>query len=279
MREIDVGKIRDAVRELCMSANYYIPEDVMDALKKSVNEEESEIGKETLKILIENNELASKEQIPICQDTGLAVIFLEVGQDVHFVGGNLEDAINMGVREGYEKGYLRKSTCHPFTRKNVGDNTPAIVHLRIVPGDKVKIVVAPKGGGSENMSAIKMMSPAEGKEGVKKFVIETVEKAGSNPCPPVIVGVGIGGNFEMSAILAKKALLRPVGEPNPDPEVASFERELLKEINKLGIGPQGYGGRITALAVHVEMMPCHIASFPVAVNIQCHAARHKETVI
>ena len=279
MRELNVKEIQEAVKKLCMEANYYIPDDVMMALRKGVEEEESAVARATLNILIENNELAAKEEMPICQDTGLAVIFVELGQDVHLVGGDLYDAINEGVRQGYKEGYLRKSTCHPFTRKNMGDNTPAIVHLSIVPGDKVKITVAPKGGGSENMSALRMMKPAEGLEGIKKFVIETVEKAGPNPCPPVVVGVGIGGNFEMCALLAKKALLRPIGKPNPDVELASLEQELLREINNLGIGPQGYGGRVTALAVHVEMMPCHIASLPVAVNINCHAARHKEIVL
>ncbi len=279
MREIKTEEIKEAVKKLCMEANYRIPDDVMMMLKKGVDAEESEVARETLNIIIENDELASREEIPICQDTGLAVVFVELGQDVHVVGGDLYEAINEGVREGYKEGYLRKSTCHPFTRKNVGDNTPAIVHLTLVPGDKIKIVVAPKGGGSENMSALRMMKPAEGREGVKKFVVETVEKAGPNPCPPVVVGVGIGGNFEVSAFLAKKALLRPLGKPNPDVEIAALEQELLREINNLGIGPQGYGGRTTALAVHVEMMPCHIASLPVAVNIQCHAARHKEVIL
>lgn len=259
-----------------MDANYDIPEDVFNALKKGLEKEESALGKEVLKELIENDEIARRERLPICQDCGLAVLFIEIGQDVHFVGGDFNAAVEEGVRQGYKEGYLRKSTCHPLTRKNVGDNTPPIVHLKIVPGEKVRIVCAPKGGGSENMSRLKMLKPAEGIEGVKKLVIEAVREGGGNPCPPIIVGVGIGGNFEASALLAKKALLRPLGSKNPDPELAKLEEELFEKINRLGIGPMGYGGRVTALGVHVEMMPCHIASFPVAVNIQCHAARHKE---
>jgi fumarate hydratase subunit alpha len=276
MREIHVDKLKEAIAQLCMDANYDIPEDVFQELKKAYEKEESSFGKEVLKEILENDEIARKEKIPICQDCGLAVLFIEVGQDVHFVGGDFNKAVEEGVRKGYKEGYLRKSTCHPLTRKNVGDNTPPIVHIKIVPGDKVKIICAPKGGGSENMSRLKMLKPAEGIEGVKNLVIEAVREGGGNPCPPIIVGVGIGGNFEMSAILAKKALLRPLGSKNPDPEMAKLEEELLEKINKLGVGPMGYGGRVTALGVHVEMMPCHIASFPVAVNIQCHAARHKE---
>jgi len=276
MREIHVDKIKEAIAQLCMDANYDIPEDVFQALKKGYEKEESPFGKDVLKEIIENDEIARREKLPICQDCGLAVLFIEVGQDVHFVGGDFNIAVEEGVRKGYREGYLRKSTCHPLTRKNIGDNTPPIVHLKIVPGERVKITCAPKGGGSENMSRLKMLKPAEGIEGVKNLVIETVREGGGNPCPPIIVGVGIGGNFELSALLAKKALLRPLGSKNPDPEIAKLEEELLEKINKLGVGPMGYGGRITALGVHVEMMPCHIASFPVAVNIQCHAARHKE---
>ena len=216
----------------------------------------------------------------MCQDTGLAVVFLDVGQDVHLSGGNLADAVNEGVRRGYKEGYLRKSSLdHPLRRKNTGDNTPAIIHTRIVPGDKVRVTVAPKGGGSENMSRIKMMPPSDGKKGVVDFVVETVREAGSNPCPPIIVGVGLGGTFEYAAVLSKRALLRELGKPADDADNAALEKELLARINKLGIGPQGYGGRYTALAVHVESANCHLASLPVAVNIQCHAARHKETVI
>lgn len=276
MREVDVGELTKAVVRLCKDANYFIPEDVLKALKEGVEKEESILGKAVLQEILENDELASKEEIPICQDCGLAVLFVEVGQEVRFVGGDFREAIEEGVRKGYQEGYLRKSTCHPISRKNVGDNTPPIVHVDIVKGDKVKIICAPKGGGSENMSRLKMMKPSEGLQGIKQFVIETVKEAGGNPCPPIVVGVGIGGNFEMAAKLAKKALLRPLGSENPDPELREIEKELLDKVNKLGIGPMGYGGRVTALGVYVEMMPCHIASLPVAVNIQCHAARHRE---
>ena len=279
MREINVNEIKDAVKNLCIDANYYLPDDVFKRIEEAIEEEESEVGKNILKTIRENAIIAREKQIPICQDTGLAVIFLEIGQEVHFTGGNLYNAINEGVSEGYKEGYLRKSTCHPFTRKNLGDNTPAIIHTKIVDGDKVKIRIAPKGGGSENMSLVKMLKPADGIEGVKKLVIQRVSEAGPNPCPPIIVGVGIGGNFERCAILAKEALLRKIGSRNPDPELDKLEKELLVEINKLGIGPQGLGGRITALAVFVKMEPCHIASLPVGINIQCHAARHKEVVI
>jgi fumarate hydratase subunit alpha len=220
-----------------------------------------------------------EEKAPICQDCGLAVVFVEIGQDIHFIGGNLKTAINEGVRQGYEQGYLRKSACHPISRKNTGDNTPAIIHLDIVPGDKVKIIVAPKGGGSENMSRVTMLTPAAGMEGVKEFVVNRIKESGSNPCPPTIVGIGVGGTFERSAILAKKALLRPLGQRNPDSELARIEEDILARIKKLGIGPMGYGGTTTSLEVFLEMEPCHIASLPVAVNIQCHAARHKEAVI
>ncbi len=279
MREINVNEIKNAVKKLCIDANYYLPEDVFKRIEKAIEEEESEVGKNILKTIRENAIIAKEKQIPICQDTGVAVVFIDIGQEVHFTGGNLYDAITEGVREGYKEGYLRKSLCHPFTRKNTGDNTPPVIHCNIVPGDKVKIIVAPKGGGSENMSLVKMMKPADGIEGVKKLVIDRVSEAGPNPCPPIIVGVGIGGNFERCAILAKKALLREIGSNNPDPELDKLEKELLTEINKLGIGPQGLGGRITALAVFIEMEPCHIASLPVAINIQCHAARHKEILI
>ena len=279
MREINVKEIKEAVKKLCIDANYYLPEDVFKRIEQAIEEEESEVGKNILKTIRENAIIAREKQIPICQDTGVAVVFIDIGQDVHFTGGNLYDAITEGVREGYKDGYLRKSMCHPFTRKNTGDNTPPVIHCNIVPGDKVKIVVAPKGGGSENMSLVKMMKPADGIEGIKKLVIERVSEAGPNPCPPIIVGVGIGGNFERSAILAKRALLREIGSKNLDPELDKLEKELLIEINKLGIGPQGLGGRITALDVFIEMELCHIASLPVAINIQCHAARHKEIII
>jgi fumarate hydratase subunit alpha len=281
VRELDVREIKEAVKKLCMEANYEIPEDVLNGFKSAKLLEESETGKKVLDILIENSEIAKNEKVPYCQDTGMTVVFVEIGQEVKLVGGSIEKAINEGVAEGYTEGYLRKSVVSDplFDRKNTGTNTPAVIHYKIVEGDKVKIIVAPKGGGSENMSRLKMLKPADGIEGVKKFVIETVSIAGANPCPPVIVGVGIGGNFELSALLAKKALLRPLGDRNPDPRYAKLEEELLQEINKLGIGPSGFGGRITALDVKIEWHPCHMATLPVAVNIQCHAARHKEVVI
>jgi len=281
VRELDVREIKEAVKKLCMEANYEIPEDVLNGFKSAKLLEESETGKKVLDILIENSEIAKNEKVPYCQDTGMTVVFVEIGQEVKLVGGSIEKAINEGVAEGYTEGYLRKSVVSDplFDRKNTGTNTPAVIHYKIVEGDKVKIIVAPKGGGSENMSRLKMLKPADGIEGVKKFVIETVSIAGANPCPPIIVGVGIGGNFELSALLAKKALLRPLGDRNPDPRYAKLEEELLQEINKLGIGPSGFGGRITALDVKIEWHPCHMATLPVAVNIQCHAARHKEVVI
>ncbi|NYE58142.1 fumarate hydratase [Carboxydothermus ferrireducens] len=279
MRNLDVKEIKNAVKTLVVKANQELSTDILNALKVAANNEESEVGKKILQRVIENAQIAKDEELPICQDTGTAVIFLEIGQDVHLVGGDLHDAINQGVREGYSEGYLRKSIVKdPLNRVNTGDNTPAVVHIDIVPGDRVKITVAPKGGGSENMSQLKMLKPADGVEGVKQFVIDTVRQAGSNPCPPIIVGVGIGGTFEKAALLAKKALLREVGTQNPDPFYNSLERELLEMINNLGIGPQGLGGRVTALAVHIETYPTHIASLPVAVNLNCHVARH-ETVI
>ncbi len=279
MREIDVNKVTEAVRELCIRANTQLGDDMLEALKRALDMEESPQGRDILEKLILNAQIAREESIPICQDTGFAVVFVELGQDVHIKGGSLVDAINEGVRRGYADGYLRKSICHPFTRQNTGDNTPAIVHLNLVPGDALRVVVAPKGGGSENMSRVTMLTPAAGIEGIKEFVVNRVRESGPNPCPPTIVGVGIGGTFEMAAILAKRSLLRELGSENRDPELRKLEEEWLAAINDLGIGPQGLGGRITSLAVHIEMMPCHIASLPVAVNIQCHAARHKETVI
>ena len=281
MREIDVAAIQDAVAQLCIKANYYLPEDVRHALERAMEAEESSLGRETLRDILENAELAGKKRVPICQDTGLAVVFLEVGQDVHIIGGDINAAIDEGVRRGYDSGYLRKSTVDDplFARKNLGDNTPAIVHTKIVPGDKIKLILAPKGGGSENMSALCMLTPSDGEKGVRRFIIDTVDKAGSNPCPPVIVGVGIGGTIEKTALLAKQALLRDIGQYNPNPEIERLERELLSDINKLGIGPQGFGGRTTALAVHIETFPAHIASMPVAVNLQCHVARHREVEI
>lgn len=276
MREIHISQITTAVRDLCIKANTHLGEDVLQAFAKAIDQEVSPTGKDILEKLVENARIAREEGIPICQDTGFAVVFVEVGQEVRLVGGDLKEAINQGVRQGYEEGYLRKSVCHPFTRKNTGDNTPTVIHLDIVPGDKVQLIVAPKGGGSENMSRVTMLTPAVGIQGVKDFVVQRVKESGANPCPPTIVGVGIGGTFETTALLAKKALLRPLGSQNPDPELAALEQELYEEINALGIGPQGLGGRITSLAVHVNMMESHIASLPVAVNIQCHAARHKE---
>ncbi len=276
MREIDASRITEAVKELCMKANMHLGGDVLKALEKALDEEESPQGRDILEKLILNAKIAREESIPICQDTGFAVVFVELGQDVHITGSSLAEAINEGVRQGYAEGYLRKSICHPFTRQNTGDNTPAVVHVEIVPGDRVKLIVAPKGGGSENMSRVTMLTPAAGIEGIKEFVVKRVKESGPNPCPPTIVGVGIGGTFEMAALLAKKSLLRELGSKNKDPELQKLEAEWLEAINDLGIGPQGLGGRVTSLAVHIEMMPCHIASLPVAVNIQCHAARHKE---
>ena len=263
-----------------MEANFFLGLDMIDAFNHAYEKELSLTGKEIIEQLIKNAEIAREEEVPMCQDTGFAVVFVELGQDVHITGGTLEDAINEGVRRGYTQGYLRKSIVgHPLERVNTGDNTPCVLHLKLVPGENLKITVAPKGGGSENMSAIRMLKPAEGVEGVKKFVLDTVKAAGPNPCPPIIVGVGIGGTFEKSALLAKEALLRSVGTPSPRPEIASLEKELLEEINKTGIGPQGLGGRYTALAVHIEIYPAHIASLPVAVNINCHASRHKEIIL
>ena len=279
MRDIDVKLITEKVRDLCIEANTDLGDDVFQAFDRAMEKEESPVGLDILKELKENARIAKEEKIPICQDTGSAVVFLEVGQDVHLVGGDLKEAIFEGVRQGFRDGYLRKSVCHPFTRANTGDNTPAILHTEIVAGDKVKITVAPKGGGSENMSRVVMLTPSDGVEGIKRFVVERVNEAGSNPCPPTIVGIGIGGNFEESALLAKKSLLRPLGSRNPDPELDRLESEILTEINKIGIGPQGLGGRTTSLGVHIMMMPCHIASFPLAVNIQCHVHRHKEIII
>lgn len=279
MREVDYSTIVDTVAHLCMDANYFLGEDVINALKQALAKEESETGKDILNQLLKNAEIAKTEKIPICQDCGFAVVFLELGEDV-YVKGNIINAINDGVRKGYTDGYLRKSiVSDPVKGKNTGDNTPAIVHTRIVSGDKIKITVAPKGGGSENMSEVKMMKPADGIEGVKNFVIDRVIRSSSNPCPPTVVGVGIGGTFEYVAYLAKKALLRDIGQKNSDPFYADVERELLEKINNLGIGPMGLGGRTTALDVFIEVHPRHIASLPVAVNTNCHAARHKTATI
>jgi len=279
MREIHVAIIASAIEKLFIDANYNLSDNVLDALSKAAEKERSPVGKEVIKELIVNANLAREEQIPICQDTGLAVTFMEIGQDVHIAGGSLADAVADGVRRGYKDGYLRKSCCDPFTRKNTGDNTPPILHTKIVPGDKIKIVALPKGGGSENYGEVRMLVPSQGKDGVKSFVLDMVNKGGPNPCPPIIVGVGIGGNFETSALLSKEAIMVPLGERSNDPVIAAIELELLDEINKTGIGPQGYGGTVTALDVHIKMMPCHIASLPAAVNIQCHAHRIKEIIL
>ena len=279
MREVDVKLITEKVRDLCMKANTDLGEDVLQAFDRAMETEESSLGVEILKELKENARIAKEENVPLCQDTGFAVVFIELGQDVHLFGGNLNEAIEEGVRQGFRDGYLRKSICHPFTRANTGDNTPAIIHTEVVPGDNIKVIVAPKGGGSENMSRVVMLTPSDGVEGIKRFVVQRVKESGSNPCPPTIVGVGIGGTFEQAALLAKKSLLRPLGSKNPVAELDRLESEILTEINRLGIGPQGLGGRTTSLTVHILLMPCHIASFPLAVNIQCHAQRHKEIVI
>ena len=280
MREIDVSEVAEAVRDLAIEANYNLPDDVMQALREAKVVEKSDVAREAVAMIIENAETASSEGMPICQDTGTAVIFLEVGQDVHFTGGNLVEAINEGVRQGYRDGYLRNSmTVDPFKRRNTGDNTPAVIYTDIVPGEKVKVTFAPKGGGSENMSVVRGLTPADGIEGVRGFVVEVVDDAGSNPCPPIIVGVGVGSTFEKAALLSKKSLLRPVGSHHNDTHIAQLERDTLRAVNHLGIGPQGLGGQSTALAVHIETHPSHIASLLVAVNIQCHAARHSEVVL
>jgi fumarate hydratase subunit alpha len=281
LREISVKEVTDSVSRLCHEANFSLPEDVLDALRQALASEQSPIGKQTLEQLIENARMAKAEQMAICQDCGATVVYLEVGQDVHITGGSLYDAVNEGVRMGYQAGYLRKSMVkQPFSsRVNTKDNTPAIIHTDIVAGDKLKIIIVPKGGGSENMSRLFMLTPSKGRQGIVDSVVTAVEEAGSNPCPPIIVGVGIGGTSEKSMELAKKSLLRKVGAHNADPEVADLEKDLFVRINALGIGPQGYGGTVTALAVNVETFPAHIASMPLAVNLQCHAARHKEAVL
>ena len=279
MREIEVAKVTQGVKQAAIAANYEASADLLRALARGAAAEESESGREIFRQLLENASIAREDRAPMCQDCGLAVVFVELGQDVHLVGGSFETAIHEGIRQGYGEGYLRKSLCHPLTRANTGDNTPAVIHTEIVPGDRLKLTVVPKGGGSENMSRVHMLKPAEGWAGVKEKVVGTVREAGPNPCPPIIVGVGIGGTFERAAYLSKKSLLRELGLPNADPELAKLEEELLLAVNDLGIGPQGLGGRITALAVHLLMQPCHIASLPVAVNIQCHASRHREVVL
>ena len=280
MRELDVSVVRDAVARLCVAANTRLPEDVKKAIDEFRSKEDWAIAKGVLENIVENYKIADSENVPICQDTGMACVFLEVGQEVHFVGGGLYDAVNEGVRRGYTEGYLRKSVvADPIRRGNTGANTPAVVYTDIVPGDKVKITVGPKGFGSENMSAIKMLKPSDGLEGIKKFILETGEAAGPNPCPPMVVGVGIGGTFDKAAYLAKKALMRPLDVRNPDSNYAELEIELLEQINALGIGPQGFGGLTTALGLNIEVMPTHIAGMPCAVNIGCHATRHATEVL
>jgi len=274
MREIKATTITETVKLMCISANRELPDDVRERIVDCHKNEDWQPAKDTLEKLIENYEIAAKEGVPICQDTGVACVFIEVGQDVHIIG-DLTEAINEGVRSGYQEGYLRKSVvADPLRRQNTGDNTPAMIYFDIVPGDKLKITVAPKGFGSENMSRVVMLRPSDGVEGIKAFVLDTVEKAGANPCPPIIVGMGIGGTFDKASLLAKKALLLPLDVKNEDPCYASLEEELLESINKLGIGPQGFGGKTTALAVKILAMPTHIAGLPVAVNLNCHVARH-----
>lgn len=275
IREIHVDTILEAVEKLCLDANYNLNEDIEKALKQGVQKEESEIGKEILKNIIKNAEIAKDEQVAMCQDTGMAVVFVEIGQDMRIVGGSLEDAINGGIRRGYEKGYLRKSVVKdPLNRVNTGDNTPAVIYYSIIEGHHLNIELAPKGFGSENMSALKMLKPSDGVEGVKKFILETVENAGPNPCPPIVVGVGVGGTMEKAALMSKMALLRPIDKRNTNDFYKVLEEELLEKINKSGIGPLGLGGRVTAIAVNIDYFPTHIAGLPVAVNIGCHATRH-----
>ncbi len=278
---LTIEQIINTVKELFLEAVTVLPEDVCNAFESSLKVEESPMGRSVIQQLLNNKDISKSEGLALCQDTGFSVVFIEWGNNVYFDGENIFDAVNEGVRRAYDEGYFRKSIVNDpvFDRKNTGDNTPCILHFEMVKGDKVKIIAAPKGGGSENMSAIRMLKPAEGLDGIKAFVLETVEKAGGNPCPPIIVGIGIGGTFEKCAMLSKKALLRKLGVRNSDHRYAELEKELLLEINKLGIGPMGLGGRITALEVNIEYYPCHIASMPVAVNIQCNSARHKEAIL
>ncbi len=279
MRELNLNDVTKAVKSLSIDACYNLNDDVLNCIKCYKDKETSELGKSVLEKIIENDELAKRDSLPMCQDTGVAVVFVEIGNQVIF-NGNIEDAINQGIREAYTEGYLRKSVVsHPFNRINTIDNTPAIIHYKITEGESVKITVAPKGGGSENVSLVKMLIPADGIEGVKKLVLDTVFNAGGKPCPPIIIGLGIGGNLEKSALLAKEALMRDIDDENKDPILNKLEKELLSEVNKLGIGPMGFGGNTTALAVKINSYPCHIASLPVAINIQCHASRHKSIIL
>ncbi len=281
MRKVSTDEITEAVKELTIRANYELPEEAVTVFEEALKREESPLGREVLNQILENAKAAALERMPYCQDTGVTVVFLEIGQEVVIEGGDLMEAVNEGVRRATKEGFLRASMVWDplFERKNTGDNTPAVVHTEIVPGDRVRIIVAPKGAGSENTSRLAMLKPADGWEGVKRFILETVKNAGPNACPPLTVGVGIGGNFEYCAYLAKKALLRPYGQRHRDSKIARVEEELMEEINKLGLGPMGFGGTVTAVDVRVEVFPCHIASLPVAVNIQCHATRHAEKVI
>jgi len=280
MKEINTNEIIETIANMCIEANCILNDDIYNSINKSIETEQSPIGKKILNDLIDNADLAKQKQMPICQDTGIAVIFIDVGQDVHIKGGLLTDAVNEGVRRGYKNGYLRKSVvCDPLERKNTNDNTPAIIHYNIVEGENLKITVAPKGFGSENMSRVYMLKPSDGIEGVKKAIIKTVDEAGANPCPPMIIGVGIGGNFEYVTFLAKKALLRAVGSHNPNTHIQKLEDELLIQINKLGIGPQGFGGTTTALGINIETYPTHIAGLPLAINISCHVTRHIQKIL
>lgn len=280
MREIQASMITDTIERLCIEANQVLPDDIKKSIQTCRSCEDGQIASGILDNIIENYEIAENEQVPICQDTGMACVFLEIGQDVHITGGDLSEAVDEGVRRGYTNGYLRKSVVKdPVRRGNTGDNTPAMLYTEIVPGENIKITVGPKGFGSENMSAIRMFKPSAGIEGIKDFILETVETAGPNPCPPMVVGVGIGGTFDKAALLAKKALMRPVDSENEDPYYADLEKEMLEKINQLGIGPQGFGGKTTALGLNIETMPTHIAGMPCAINISCHVTRHKTEVI
>ncbi|QGU96457.1 fumarate hydratase [Clostridium bovifaecis] len=280
MREIKAQDITEAIKNMCMDSNYYLSQDIKQALENSYKDEKWAIGRDIIEKIMLNLQIAEKEKMPICQDTGMACVFVEIGQNVHIIEGSLEEAINEGVKEGYKEGYLRKSIVKdPLDRVNTQDNTPAVIYYDIIPGDSIKITVAPKGFGSENMSKIKMLKPSDGVEGVKKFILDTVKEAGPNPCPPIVVGVGIGGTFDKAAYLSKKALLRPINLRNANEYYASLECELLERINNLGIGPQGFGGRTTALGINIETYPTHIAGLPVAVNISCHVTRHITTEI
>ena len=280
MRNLDVKTVTEAVKNLAMDANYNIGNSFLERLRQALKKEKSEIGKNVLEQIIENDEIAQDNHEPMCQDTGVVVLFLEIGYDVHFTGGDLYDAINEGVRQAYHEGYLRKSVVrHPLDRINTQDNTPAVIHVKFVHGHQVKILLAPKGAGSENMSLVKMLVPSDGIEGIKKLVLHTIFEAGGKPCPPLIVGIGLGGNLEKAALLAKEAVFMDLDEINPDPILAKLEKELLDDINQLGVGPMGFGGSTTALSVRIKSYPCHIASLPIAINLQCHASRHKEVVI